>query len=286
MKAMPWFIGVGIALFLTPFTGLGQDFDFQTELRLGADAYRKASYKEAVRHLRRAVLLNPSSTVGHLRLAETYEALYCETCEFDSLPDARTNDTWRLSAIVEYKKVLELESSNTEALNSLAHLSYRQAMPEEAARYYRKAINIDPNNAEALYTIGVTDWELSYRTRVEKQVALNFNPKTSIIEREVCSGIRELNASRIDEGLAMLGRASTILDAAEVMDYTSLLYRERAETRCGDRSAYDDDMKTSAMWARRACQARQGSEPIPLPRRWPPTPPAASDSPCSWETPQ
>jgi tetratricopeptide (TPR) repeat protein len=286
MKAVPWFIGVGIGLFLTPFAAFGQDFDFQTELRLGTDAYRKASYAEAVRHLQRAVSLNPSSSVGHLQLAEAYEALYCETCEFDSLPGERTNGKWRLSAVIEYKKVLELESSNTEALNSLAHLSYRQAMPKEAVRYYRKAIDIDPNNAEALYTLSVIDWELSYRTRVEKQVALNMSPKTSIIEQEACSGIRKVNASRINEGLEMLGRSSTIQNAPEVMDYTSLLYKERAETHCGDRSAYDDDMKTSAMWAYRACRARQRSGPLALPSRWPPTPPSRSDSLCSGETAQ
>src|SRR5690348_1600026 len=134
-----WSFFVNIVLFLIVVPVFGQNPDPQVELRLGVTAYDKAAYKDAVKHLKLAVSLDPSSVVVHLRLADAYNELYCENCEISSASDARVNNNWRLLAIGEYSRALELDPSNTEALNSLARRSYIQANFDEAGRYYSRA---------------------------------------------------------------------------------------------------------------------------------------------------
>jgi Tfp pilus assembly protein PilF len=125
MMRIPWLCTVAILFCLSDPHSFSQTSDPQTELQLGIAAYEKAAYKEAVDHLKRAVLLDPSLTIAHLYLANTYSDLYCTTCEFDS--DAGdTNEQRRVLVLEEYNKVLELDSSNTKALNSMANLHYRR----------------------------------------------------------------------------------------------------------------------------------------------------------------
>ena len=276
-----WSFFVNIVLFLIVVPVFGQNHDARIELRLGVAAYDKAAYKDAVRHLKLAVSLDPSSVVIHLRLADAYNELYCENYEINSASDARVSNNWHLLAIGEYNRALELDPSNTEALNSLPHCSYIQADFDEAGRYYSRAIEIDPVNSEALYTLGVIDWQRSYRTRAERQAALGVSLQKSIIGLSICSELRELNTPRIEDGLELLDRALQVLHAPEAMDYIALLYRERAETDCGDSIARQDDLNTSEMWVQRACRSRLGTEQKQLPARWPAPPPPTPKNPCA-----
>ena len=135
---------------------------------VGIAAYENATYREAVEYLERAVSLDPTSTKAHLYLADAYNERYCENCEFDPGQASEINDHWRVLAIAEYKKVLELDFSNTQALNRLGLRYYRQADLDEAEPHYRKAIEVDPSNSEALYTLAVINWERSYGVRMRE----------------------------------------------------------------------------------------------------------------------
>ena len=101
----------------------GQNFNANSELSLGIAAYEKAKYRDAIDHFERAVTLDPRTVTGHFYLAEAYDNAYSEECDWDC--DA--NERRRLRAIEEFKKVLELDPSNTEALKTLAWRYYRSA---------------------------------------------------------------------------------------------------------------------------------------------------------------
>jgi Flp pilus assembly protein TadD len=274
-----------ILLFLLSFRFFAQVPDAQSDLLVGIRAYENAAYKEAVEHLERAILLAPTSTMAHMYLAGAYSERYCETCEFDSEQTSKINDHWRVLAIAEYKKVLELDASNTQALNSLAHRYYRQADLDEAERYYRKTIEIDPSNSEALYTLAVIDWERSYRLRMQKRVELKLTQKQRLIGLSACTEIRAENLARVDEAIALMKRALQALDVGEAMVYMALFYRERADVECGDRSAYEDDLRTSVQWDDRACEIRHDLDRARVPSRWPaspPPPPLKDDTSCAF----
>ena len=269
---IPWLCTVAILFCLSDPHSFSQTSDPQTELQLGIAAYEKAAYKEAVDHLKRAVLLDPSLTIAHLYLANTYSDLYCTTCEFDS--DAGdTNEQRRVLVLEEYNKVLELDSSNTKALNSMANLHYRSAKFDEAERYYRKTIEVDASNSEALYTLAVIEWHRSYVLRMEKRAQLKFSPRQPLIDSPACHEIRKENLARVEEGISLLTRIPQVFNIADGMAYMGLLYRERADIQCDDRPAYEDDIKTAQSWAHRGCEARQNPDSQNIPWSWPPSPP-------------
>jgi tetratricopeptide (TPR) repeat protein len=267
-------------LYLLSFGSFAQVPDAQSELRLGIAAYENAAYKDAVEHLERAVLLDPTSIKAHLHLADAYNERHCETCEFDSLKAADINDHWRVLAIAEYKRALELDGMNTQALNSLGHRYYWDADLDKAERYYRKAIDVDPNNSEALYTLAVIDWQRSYELRMERRVTLKLRRKQPLIALSSCAEIRAENLPRVDEGIALLTRTLQVVNAAEAMAYTAILYRERADIQCGDDSAYSDDLKTAARWHEQACETWHDPDRAKIPWRWPASPPPKNDASC------
>ena len=270
-----------VSLCFLSFALLAQVPDAQSELRLGIEAYKDAAYNDAIEHLERAVARDPTSVDAHLHLADAYNERYCETCEFDSSQSSSSNDHWRELAIAEYKKVLKLNASNAQALNSLAHGYYWQADLDEAERYYRKTIDVNPRNVEALYTLAVIDWQRSNRLRMQKRIELQLDEKQPLIGLPACSGMRADNLARIDESIVLMTRTLQALNAREPMAYMAIFYRERADIQCGDRASYEDDLRTSARWHERACKTRHNPDSTSIPLRWPASPPPLeNDASC------
>jgi len=236
-----------------------QNLNATSELQLGIAAYDKAKYKDATHHLECAIALDPESREAHLYLARTYDVRYVESPECGEEACA-ANDRLGLRAMQEFEKVLEFDPSNTEALNTLGWRHYRSAKSEEADRYYRRTLEVDPNDFEALYTLGVIQWQRSYRVRQEKRAELKLRRNKALINLPSCTEIRIENLARIEDGMALLQRASELVKSNDVEAYLSLLYQERADIQCGDQTSHDQDMRTSVEWADRACKTRRNPE--------------------------
>jgi TPR repeat protein len=234
-------------------------------------AYEKSQFQDAAKHLEQAVALAPDSVRARLYLANTYDQLYCETCECESNCDV--NDHWRIVAIAAYKKVLELEPANTQALNHLAHRFLWHADYDEAEHYYRRSIEADTNNTEALYTLAYLGWFRSYKLRTEKRATFNLERRQSLIRLPICADVRTQNLARVEESMSLLARTLRIINAPEAIDYMALLYQERADIQCGDAAARRRDLKNSALWERRGCKTRLAPNVQRVPWPWPPSPP-------------
>lgn len=266
---------------LLSFASFAQAPGAQSELRLGIAAYQNGAYTEAIKHLERAVSAHPTSVNARLHLADAYNARYCETCEFDSNQSSLTNDHWRELAIAEYKKVLEMNASNTDALNGLANRYYWQADLDKAESYYRESIEVNSRNPEALYTLAVIDWQRSHRLLMQKRVELKLSEDQHLLGLSACSAIRADNLARIDESLVLMTRTLQSLNAVEAKAYMAVFYRERAEIQCGNRSAYERDLRTATRWHERACEAWRNADKTRIPLRWPPSlPPLRNDESC------
>jgi tetratricopeptide (TPR) repeat protein len=245
-------LGFTLALGLAVPQLLAQDSNADSELSLGIAAFGKSKYSEAIDHLERAVTLSPKAVTGHFYLAESYDSAYSEECDWN----CEANERRRMRAIEEYNKVLELEPSNTEAMKGLAWRYYRAAKSDEADAFYRKALEVDPNDFEALYTLAVIQWQRSYQIRAEKRADLKLGRNKALINLPSCTEIRSTNLARIEDGISLMTRAAGLVESDDVKAYLSLLYRERADIQCGDRSDYDQDVNTAMEWTRRACDAQ------------------------------
>jgi len=255
---------------------LAQISNADSELSLGIAAYEKGKNNEAIEHLERVVALMPNSVTGHFYLAESYDSdTASEECDWNCDEKERRI----LRAIQEYNKVLELEPTSTEAMKALAWRYHRRAKPDEADRFYRRALEVDPNDFEALYTLAVIRWQRSYQIRAQRRAELKLGRNKALINLPSCAEIRSSNLPLIEDAMSLLTRADGLVESYDVKVYLNLLYPERADIQCGDRAAYNHDLNSAMEWTRRACDARREPDRFTIScislRCPPPAPPPA-----------
>ena len=118
-----------------------------------------------------------------------------------------------------------------------------------AKEYHRKLLEIDPDDPETYYTIGVIDWTETYQPGMEVRTKLGLKQAKALINTTECWDIRAKNEELIKEGIESLTKAISLRpDYDDAMAYMNLMYRERADIQCGDRKAYADDIKTADKW--------------------------------------
>jgi tetratricopeptide (TPR) repeat protein len=234
------------------------------ELNLGVEASKRSEYAEAIQHFQRAVSLDPKNQDARMLLATAYAQQY--------IPGVESEDNNRLGhqAIEQYKAVLELDPRNIASVKGLASMYLQMKKSEDAKGYYRKAIEIDPNDPEAYYSIGVIDWVACYQPRMEKRSKLGLRPDEQLNsndshQKRACDDLKAHNTPLIKEGIDSLNKAIELRpDYEDAMAYINLTYRERADVECDDLVARAADLKTADEWidktmATRKAKAQEGS---------------------------
>jgi tetratricopeptide (TPR) repeat protein len=233
-------IAVGLAMLSTVACNKLQARD---QLNKGVQAYKAAKYEEAIDHFQKAVSLDPGLINARLYLATAYAQQY--------IPGAETEDNNRMAqqAIDQYKAVLERDPKNVNSVKGIAYLYLQMKKFEEAKQYYRKASELDANDPEAYYSIGVIDWTQSYQPRMEERAKLGLKPEEPLKDKKVCATLRQKVSDVIQDGIAMLEKALQLRpDYDDAMAYMNLLYRERADVQCDDPAARAADLKTADEW--------------------------------------
>jgi tetratricopeptide (TPR) repeat protein len=233
-------IAVGLAMFSTVACNKLQARD---QLNKGVQSYKSAKYEEAIDHFQKAVSLDPGLINARLYLATAYAQQY--------IPGADTEDNNRMAqqASDQYKAVLERDPKNVNSVKGIAYLYLQMKKFEEAKQYYRKASELDPNDPEAYYSIGVIDWTQSYQPRMEERAKLGLKPEEPLKDKKVCAMLRQKVTDVIQDGIAMLEKALQLRpDYDDAMAYMNLLYRERADVQCDNPAARAADLKTADEW--------------------------------------
>ena len=86
------------------------------------------------------------------------------------------------NAIDQYKAVLERDPKNINSVKGIAYLYLQMKKFEDAKRYYRKAIELDPNDPEPYYSVAVIDWTQSYQPRMEERAKVGLKPDEWIMK--------------------------------------------------------------------------------------------------------
>ena len=233
-------IAVGLAMLSTVACNKLQARD---QLNKGVQSYKSAKYEEAIDHFQKAVSLDPGLINARLYLATAYAQQY--------IPGADTEDNNRMAqqAIEQYKAVLERDPKNVNSVKGIAYLYLQMKKFEEAKQYYRKASELDPNDPEAYYSIGVIDWTQSYQPRMEERAKLGLKPEEALKDKKVCTTLRQKVADVIQDGISTLEKALQLRpDYDDAMAYMNLLYRERADLQCDNPAERAADLKTADEW--------------------------------------
>jgi tetratricopeptide (TPR) repeat protein len=221
------------------------------QLNKGVTAYKNAKYEEAIDHFQQSVALDPSLINAKMYLATAYAQQY--------IPGADTPDNNKMAeeAIQQYQSVLEMNPARDQKVNSakgIAYLYLNMKKFDDAKKYYRMAADIDPNDPEPYYSVGVIDWTACYQPRMEERAKLgmkpdeNLNPKDKE-QKKACSALKEKNGPLISEGIESLNKAIQLRpDYDDAMAYLNLMYREKADVECDDLAARQEDLKTADHW--------------------------------------
>lgn len=185
----------------------------RNHLNHGVSEYTAKRYDTAAESFIAAIELDPELVDAYVYLATTYRT------QFMPLVQNPENLEMGKRAIASFEKVLELQPDHRTAMINIADIYRNMDRPEESKNWYRRLMEIDQDQSEALYGIGAINYSISN----EKTGADGANVE-NLTEEE----IEEVNRI-IDEGIEALRKATEIRpNYSEAMEFLNLLYRERA----------------------------------------------------------
>ncbi|HUK48210.1 MAG TPA: tetratricopeptide repeat protein [Terriglobales bacterium] len=222
------------------------------QLNKGVASYKNAQYEQAIEHFKNAVTLDPSLQNAKIYLATAYLAQYIPGVDS---PDNVQNAN---AAIDQYKAVLQEDPKNVNSIKGIAYLYLQMKRFEDAKAYYHKAIELDPNDPEAYYSIGVIDWTQAYQPRQEARAKLGLRPDEPLKDKKVCQQLRDQDEKVIDDGIDALNKALSLRqDYDDAMAYMNLMYREKADRECDEPDQRAADLKTADEWVDKTMAAKK-----------------------------
>ena len=136
-------------------------------LNKGVTAYKNAKYEEAIDHFQQAVALDPSLINAKMYLATAFAQQYIPGV------DEASNVKMAQQAIEQYQKVLDMPGAQRDqkvnSAKGIAYLYLNMKKFDDAKKFYRMAGDLDPNDPEPYYSVGVIDWTACYQPRMEER---------------------------------------------------------------------------------------------------------------------
>jgi tetratricopeptide (TPR) repeat protein len=238
---------------LLVFFSLGCDkLRARDQLNKGVTAYKNAKYEEAIDHFQQSVALDPKLINAKMYLATAFAQQY--------IPGADTPDNNKMAeqAIEQYKHVLDMPNAAREqkvnAAKGIASLYYNMKKFDDAKKYNHMVSELDPNDPDPYYSIGVIDWAECYQPRMEERAKLGLKPDEELNpkskdQKKACEQLKTQNWPLVQEGIDNLNHAIQLRpDYDDAMAYLNLMYREKADVECDDLAARQEDLKTADHW--------------------------------------
>jgi tetratricopeptide (TPR) repeat protein len=218
------------------------------QLNKGVQAFTAAQYPEAVERFKNAVELDPGFSAARLYLATAYMQQYIPGS------DSPENVKMAEAAFDNFKKVLEQEPKNAIAIASIASLNLNQKKWDEAQQWYDKLIAVEPQNADAYYSMGFIAWSKWYPVYGSARANLGMKQEDPgpIKDKKVKEELKQKYGPVIEGGLQALDKALQINpDYDDAMAYENLLVRERADLS-DTKEEYERQIKIADDWVQKA----------------------------------
>ncbi len=235
------------------------------QLNKGVQAYKAGRQEEAVGHFKEAVAFDPALVNARLYLATAYATLFVPG--IDSEENNRNAD----SAIEEFKHVLELDPKNVNSLKGIASIYFNEGNPasaktpeialqklDMAKEYHRKALQLDPNDAEEYYSVGVIDWTQAYMQAANMKAKKGYKVDEEIKDKAVCADVKARNEAIVQDGIESLQKAlDKRPDYDDAMAYINLMFRRKADLECGNPAARQADVNTAEDWVKKTGETKR-----------------------------
>lgn len=147
-------------------------------------------------------------------------------------------------AIEEFKGVLAIAPDNLSAIDGIGSILFQMAGTpfdvarfEESKLYHERHIQLQPNDPEPYYWVGVIDWTLAFRAGGEmRQRFNNYAGRQKLRDTDpLPADLRAEYAHKfgptIEEGIESMQKAISLRpDYDDAMAFLNLLYRRKADT--------------------------------------------------------
>lgn len=264
-------LAVGLAALLG--AGACETIELRLAMNEGVTHFKSNQFEKAITSFRKAIRIRPKHAEAHLDLGLTYMELYepgsthpkdVEYAEgaiqafknYIRLAEdsGKARDylinickvSMRMDEAIEFFiEDYNKDPTNLDQVRTMAALYRMAGDMEKAIEFYEKAAELDPQNPEAWYSVGVAAWGQSYNS-----MGLDYETRMALI----------------DKGLAAMERARQFRqDYFEAISYESLLYREKAKYDISPANMAQwrqkaDALLTQAMELRNAAVAKQAKE--------------------------
>ena len=239
-----------IGIFLSSAPSSAESPTAEEEISQGVKAFRDAQFDDAIAHFKTAIEANPRLLNARLYLATAYSEKYVPGSDTPKNLQMGNQAIEQYKIIMESKDPLPATAQKTNSIKAVAGLYLQMKKFDEARQYYRQAIELDPEDPEGYYSIGVIDWTLAYQPRMELREKLKMKPvDESLIHNPACWQLKSQNEATVKEGIDHLAQALKLRpDYDDAMAYMNLMFRERADIQCGDEKAYNADLKAADSW--------------------------------------
>ncbi len=231
------------------------------ELNKGVAAFKSSQFQTAIDHFQKAVEYDPTLANAQLYLATAYSQLF--------VPGGKSDDNVKAGkkAIEEYEKVLEKDSQNVTAIGSIAAIYYNLEDFDKAKEYQRKRMELQPNDPEPHYWVGVIDWALCYKTDMQTRKDLNKalpdkNGDLPPLPEGARRQLADDNGKLVGEGIQELQKALDLKpNDDQAMTYLNLMYRQKMDIDETDQEREADlklanDLHEKAMGIQKAIQSK------------------------------
>jgi tetratricopeptide (TPR) repeat protein len=205
-------------------------------LNQGIASYRNARYSDAVEHFEQSIKLDPNWSTPRLYLATSYMVQWIPGAE------SPENLAFAQKAKDEFMTVLDKDPNDKTALASLAMLAFNQAqslpldqklkMFDEAAKWQRRRLEVDPKEKEAYYSLGVIAYQKYIPALMIARSDLRMRPEDPgpLRDKKVRDNLKTEYGGIVDEGMQDLNKALEIdPEYDDAMAYLNLLIRRRAD---------------------------------------------------------
>ena len=243
---------VGIAALAIGATGCNK-LKARDNLNRGVQAYKNTQYTQAVERFETAVQLDPTFTPARLYLAMAYYMQY--------IPGADSPENQQMAdrALDQFQKVLQQDSKNDVATKSIASLYYNQKKWDQAEEWYKKGLQLNPNDKEAYYTLGVIAWSKWYPIYGTARAKLSMKPEDPgpIKDKKVKEELKTQYLPLVNDGIQSLQKALDIdKEYDDAMAYMNLLIRERADLD-DTPEQYQKDIEVANNWVQKTLETKK-----------------------------
>jgi len=230
------------------------------QLNKGIASFKNNQYEDAANHFQNSIRLDPTYTTAKLYLATSYA--------YQVVPNLDTADNMAIAkkAIDGFQEVLTNNPNDLTALKQVATIYRNIKKYPEAKEYEHRLLVIDPNDAEANYTVGVVDWVESYNNTQKLLMPVNKvdDGLGNIAKsKQDCATIQQENTDLVKDGIDSLEKAVQIRpNYDDAMQYLNLMYRRKADIDCGpsNDAARKADIAAAEDWSKKAMGARKVNE--------------------------